>query len=647
MMILRQKIGILVFLWALAPSGMSQGLEIDRPEQGGIQLTWRPFAGRGFLQQTTRLDDPLSWDLVTGNPQSTAGGAFEVVLPIESSKRFFRFGDHSIIFVDGGNSGNGTGTLANPFKTLALATSEATRRARRSGEPQFIYVFSGTYDEVMTVRGTDVSTFQLTFLDESIPIAFGNEILGGEPGAVVSGIDVADVTTLSLHGFNFMGAVSMVNADHLTVSKMKLASSGASHGIRIEKVDRAVVSIEEVEVSGSQDTGVAISESTGSFTMPSISIDETAGHGILLNKVSGSFDFSRGSVKNASSGNAAVKIDGLAAESTVSFRGSIVSEEGHGELVDISSTGARSLVTFESIPGAAITGNGGGGIVLFEIDGEIKFETPTSITNSRNGFLLTGISAFAGSGDVSFRNTEIVLDDNAGYNAGVEVNGLAGSIHFDGLRIVTNDNRIGAVGISLALSNRITVSGKDNTINATGGAAIEITTVDEIDLMFRDVSSSNTVNQAGKRNGITIGNNQAGTLNVTGTTSLSNLDGQGVFVNGAGGMYQFANLIIKNAGNDGLNMGVAVSNEGTFFVANGSIDGTQGDGIRAGSSTRGTDGGTLKIDNVAFREIGGFTANLANTKLQGAGNTAVPFSSKDGGGNTGRLLFNGGANQAP
>ena len=48
-------------------------------------------------------------------------------------------------------------------------------------------------------------------------------------------------------------------------------------------------------------------------------------------------------------------------------------------------------------------------------------------------------------------------------------------------------------------------------------------------------------------------------------------------------------------------------------------------------------------------ELGGgtFTIDTANSNLSGSGNTAMPFSSNDGGGNTGTIQFNGGADTAP
>jgi hypothetical protein len=111
--------------------------------------------------------------------------------------------------------------------------------------------------------------------------------------------------------------------------------------------------------------------------------------------------------------------------------------------------------------------------------------------------------------------------------------------------------------------------------------------------------------------------------------------------------FQFADLNVSGAGDDGLNLGVVTSNPGTFQIDSGIIDGTAGDGIRAGSTLRGTTGGSLNLDNVVFQNIGGFTTNLTNTTVDGIGNTARPFSGKNEGGNTGTIEFNGGTDSAP
>lgn len=307
-------------------------------------------------------------------------------------------------------------------------------------------------------------------------------------------------------------------------------------------------------------------------------------------------------------------------------------------LIDTAATG--TLINFNSTGNNSLVSNGGGGILLFDVDGDVNIKQPTNITNSSKGFLITGISIFNGNGTHSFTDTIIDINDNAGYNAGVEILGQNGTVTFTNLDSTTNDTTIGAVGILFGNSNNLNVLGTNN-INSNGAAAIEVTGVNNINLTFNNVTTTNTLNQAGKRNGILLSYIASGSLDVTGTTAFDNLIGQGIFANGAAGTFTFTTLNANNVAEDGLNLGVVTSNPCTFNINSGVFNNVGGDGVRMVST--GTSGGTLNLSNTIFSNIGGFTTRLANSNPSGNGNTAVPFSSNDGGGNTGTILFNGGA----
>jgi hypothetical protein len=529
----------MVLLFVQSASTLTaQTLDIKRINNQRFRLNWHPVVGDRILQQNPNLDDPLAWDIVVGTPRQVAGN-MELDRLFEGTRMYYRFGAATIIFVNGANASPGTGTFVNPFKTLALGTAEAATRFSQSGKSQVIYVFSHEYRESLFIRGTNLPGYQITVIDSSIPIAFGGRILGGDPKASIVAIDVAEIAAVSLFGFNVSGAgvpaFSVVNADRLRVSNTKLASTGGTHGIRIEKVDTADVVIEEASLSTSTASGIDITDSNGSYTFDSTTIDQTTGNGILLKNAGGNFTFSNMSVTDAGVGSGGVKIESLAARARVTYQGSITSNGG-GELVSIDTTAAGSSILFDGEAGDLITGSEGGGIVIFGADGDVTVNTPTSITNAKNGFLLTGISIFGGSGVASFRDTTVRLTDNSGYNAGVEINGQSGAVNFSNLNVTTDDTTVGAVGIGVAFSNQVTVSGTENTIQSNGAAAIELLDANTIDLTFKDVTTTNTLNQAGKRNGITISDTKGGKLSVTGKTTLRGLDGSGMFVNGAAGI---------------------------------------------------------------------------------------------------------------
>ncbi len=632
-------------------------LEIELHDHEIVRLTWDAAVGDHMLQQSAELNDQGAWNLVLGAPTMT-GGRLVLDLPLRDTQRFYRLGAESIIFVDGANDTEGSGTFLDPFQTLALATEEAEARFDRGGASQMIYVFSNEYREAVRLQGTERPGYQVTLLDSSIPLAYGDRILGGDPKAAIRApagepaITIEDLAVFSLHGFDVTGsgapALNVAEVERLRVSSTTLASTGGSSGIRIEKVARGDVSVDDVAVSNSTGSGIEVIDCTGAFHFQAGTIEQPGEHGIFLQNTAGEFVFHDASVADPGASFSGVSIENLASDGMVDYRGSIASHGG-GELVSINKTAAGSLVSFgkNADDSGTISGDGGGGIFMFDADGDVEVDTPISITNAKKGFLLTGISLFGGGGDVVFADTTIILTDNGGYNAGVEINGQMGNVSFTNLNITTDDTVIGASGMSVAFANRVIVRGEANTIHSNGAAAIELGEVDTIDFVFEELTTTNTLEQAGKRNGITMSDLRAGTLTVTGNTRLSNLAGSGMFINGVDGNFHFAHLDLFGVGGDGLNLGVVTSNPGTFRIDSGDFNGIGGDGIRAGNTGNGTGGGVLDVNNVAFRNIGGFTANLSNTTLNGTGNTANPISTMDGGGNSGTMVFNGGADTVP
>ena len=118
-------------------------------------------------------------------------------------------------------------------------------------------------------------------------------------------------------------------------------------------------------------------------------------------------------------------------------------------------------------------------------------------------------------------------------------------------------------------------------------------------------------------NGLTF-LNTSGNLNI-GTLNVANQTGVGLFVD-----------------NSAL---------GTMFslsVDGGSINTIGGDALFIDSVT------DFSFNNSLVTKDAGFdTIDVSNSNISGMGNTAGMFNSTDGGGNTGTILFNGGADSAP
>ncbi len=53
------------------------------------------------------------------------------------------------------------------------------------------------------------------------------------------------------------------------------------------------------------------------------------------------------------------------------------------------------------------------------------------------------------------------------------------------------------------------------------------------------------------------------------------------------------------------------------------------------------------MNGVSVTSPVGFTVDTTSSVLAGSGNTATPFSCNDGGGNSGSISFNGGADTCP
>ncbi|MCA9043281.1 MAG: right-handed parallel beta-helix repeat-containing protein [Planctomycetaceae bacterium] len=230
---------------------------------------------------------------------------------------------------------------------------------------------------------------------------------------------------------------------------------------------------------------------------------------------------------------------------------------------------------------------------------------------------------------------------NVGNNAGIDIGGgSSGTFTFVNTDITRT---AGGSVINIADHDTGTVNfGPNSSIAATDGVGLRFNNADGT-YNFESPIALN-----GGDAGIDIIGGSDGTFTFSGPTNITN--STGIAVNIDGGMagqnanVRFTDLLIHQSVGDGVR---AVNTDSVFIGFGGmgtnSIENFTGSGIFLDGINNFT------LDNTTITNNGGgmFTINAANSNLSGSGNTAMPFSSNDGGGNTGTIQFNGGANTAP
>jgi hypothetical protein len=275
----------------------------------------------------------------------------------------------------------------------------------------------------------------------------------------------------------------------------------------------------------------------------------------------------------------------------------------------------------------------------------------------------------------------------------VEVFNQTGSVSFNNLAVETNG--AGTNGIIIVNANVVNITGT-NTINSTGGHAIAALDVNTINMTFSDITAMDSQNGIAVGNGISLSGIGAGTFDVTGTTTVHGangtpvmglVSGAGIYIDDSTATFTFADVDIDVTAIDGVAIGtlsgnpgivninggtianaggagVNLSNVGTVNITGVAINGTGADGVTvdgAGtvnitdSSINDTVGNGVTVENALgfnlndtiFTNNTGATISLTGSTVSGMGNIAPLFSSIDGGGNAGMILFNGGADTAP
>ena len=557
-----------------------------------------------FTFSETSITDP------TGTGLNVSGGTSTVVFDGLSS--LIKENAGSLLSIGDGHNGSVTFNQGTMLSATGVATGDGLQFDNADGTYQF--------DGAVTLDGGDA----------------GIDILNGSDGTFT--FSETTITDPSGTGINIEGGSSILTFTGLSnLTKDNLGST-----INVDGGHNGTVTFTNgttISATGPMaGDGLQFDNANGTYNFNGLVTLDGGDAGVdIVNGSSGTFTFSDTNISDPT--GIAFNVNDFDGNGSVDFNGNISSTTGTN-VVEIDTTASGTSINFSTTsPGTnAISGNGAGGILILDADGFINFNTPVSIVDPNNAVTQTGISILGGSGTVIFGSSAVQLTGDA-FNAGVEINGHQGTITFDGLDVMTDGD--GVVGLSVFDAENLNFTGA-NIIDSNGGDGIVMDTVDLLDATFQEITVTNSVAGFGSGSGVTLTRiGTGGAFEVTGNTTVNDAVGMGISIDDSNGTFTFTEIDIDTTTLDGLAIGVLSGNPGNVTISGGSIQNTGGNGILL----NGADGFLLNDTSVEFTN--GFTVDLTNSDVSGSGNTANQFTVNDGGGNTGAILFNNGANSAP
>ncbi len=346
----------------------------------------------------------------------------------------------------------------NPLTNLPFVVQQVGPGGNSSGTPDDPW---GTIADAQAAGGDIIFVQAGTVLTEQIQLQPG-QMLFGEAEGMDHFIDVAGFGKVLLPGADPGDSTPIIQG--VTGDAVTLASDTTFAGFIIDSATGNAIAgngvsnvlIQDVQILTPGADGLHLVGSSGDITLDSVSIDGALG--------------------------SAVSVSGGDAE--IVFAGDINNSSGRAIVVEQTTGGAVDLSD------ANIIDNGGDGVFVDSVDGNVIFEDLTVVNTTGVGIEITG----SGDGFVAFRGTTTV--NNAG-NAGifihdrdqntlfdqVVVDGGSGQIgikildttsltHFNGLDIETTN------AAALFAMNAGTLQIADGVIASVGGAAVDVEETD-------------------------------------------------------------------------------------------------------------------------------------------------------------------------
>jgi hypothetical protein len=332
--------------------------------------------------------------------------------------------------------------------------------------------------------------------------------------------------------------------------------------------------------------------------------------------------------------NAAIFGSGISGAVNVANTGVATSGTGTG----ISLTNQAGTFSFDG--GSSITGNSSGTAVLISGgNGNITFDgAPINQTSGRAIDIQTRTG-----GTVAFNNGSTVTQTAGSTDAIVLRNNTGGTV----INFANNVNLTTNAGRGLFTDNStgnftLNMNAAGNTINASGGAAIDVEDI-AADLDFVTLASTNSV-AAGGSQGVRIFN-ITGSVTVTSSTIVSNSAATGVGVQSSNAAVAFATL--NSAPAAGQIAVLVQTNLGTTSATGGTVTATDAAAISVLNSPLGMTFGNVSADNTGDSDpaitLNGMTGTLVMNGGSLVGGNAQAFLANA---QNGSITYNGTISQA-
>ena len=534
----------------------------------------------------------------TGTGLNVDGGSSTIIFDGLSS--ITKNNGGSTIRVQGGHTGGLTFDPDTGLEVTGAGAGDGLQFDNADGQYDFrgqVQLNGG--DAGIDILGDSAGTF--TFTDTTItnPTGTGLNVDGGSSTIIFDGL--SSITK------NNGGSTIRVQGGHtggLTFDPdtgLEVTGAGAGDGLQFDNADGQYDFRGQVQLNGG-DAGIDIlGDSAGTFTFTDTTITNPTGEGL-----------------NVDGGSSTIIFDGF----------SSITKNNGGSTVRVQG-GHSGGLTFDPDTGLEVTGAGAGdGLQFDNADGEYDFRGQVQLNGGNAGIDILGDSA----GTFTFTDTTITNPTGEGLN----VDGGSSTIIFDGFSSITKNNGGSTVRVQGGHSGGLTFD-PDTGLEVTGAGAGDGLQFDNADGQY---DFRGQIQLDGGNAGIDILGGSAGTFTFTDTT-ISNTAADGIVIDDSSGTFTFSNVNINATGGSGLSFGALFGNPGTVNFTDGMISNTGTNGVTANNT------GVLNLNNTTFNNITGFTTDLTGSTVSGTGNVAAPFSSNNGGGNTGTILFNGGVDTAP
>lgn len=499
-----------------------------------------------------------------------AGGAFNIgagARDINAGGFNLNAGNLSAHLIDINGQSGGTISLGNITSDGHAGSDHVIRMAGQSGGTlNFgavdIDAFNRVGNNAVTLSGSGAVHFG--GLDLVTSLGRGLAASGG----LTLGIDQSSrIHTTNGQALNLNNVV--IHNDGITLDSVRSTSaSGAgvlAHGIHLQATSGGTLQMDEVQISSAGNRGINIQGNTNDMVFNDLDI-QGGTRALTLIQNSGEITFNNGNFGNTLDlGGFGMRIEQQTATGTVNLNN-----------INVQTPSASTL----SLANNSGTVNATGGTWTHSA--------------TQSVVLVDNVS-----GDINI-GANLVHTGDSSEQGVVTIDGTSGTLLFSGDMTNSNGAYLVRIGnLSAITGGSITLNGILTDSNSRGSSIHNIGAGASVTL-----NGLTTNTTTGANHGLTL-LNIAGTVNLNGTTSLSNLGGSGVLANNISGAVTINDLIVDGASAYGLRVGNAVASSGTLTINGGSINGTTDGGILANNAN-------LSLNNLTLGNSGA----LANTGIE-------------------------------